>query len=621
MIIKRFVFLLIFSLAVISSIAGQQAAAQTPTEQGEAQANADEQQKAQQELEKRAVVLLDEIIADAKTFKTAENRVLIKIAVADLLWSRNEARARALYKEAASNFNEVLSADADDSAAGMPYMDSPAELRRSLIQSIARHDPLWARELLRSTRTAAVAQSTSTPRGRAGSAESDLILEQNIASQIAASDPKQALEVAEQTLAKGLSFELLNTLNLLLRKDREAAARLSSKIVTKLQTENLATNDRALQTAISLLSLAGKFTDAALAKAGVSDQPPMLSQQEMHDLAEMVVAAAINRSSDNLYPIMMLKPLLPEIEKYAPTRITQLRSRIREAEKTEVRRGGMGSDLQEVLQNGTVEATLDAAPKAPEGMRNYVYQRAASKAMEQGDSDRARQIIEDNIADPAMRRYMLAEIEQQQIRNAVAQGNMEQMRQMLSRLRTNEERVTVITTIAMAALAKGDKKAALTLLDEARSMVSGRAKNSTQLGAQLQVARAYARLDPARSLAILEPIIDQLNELIGAGALLGGFFSEQFVKDDEIQLIPMNSFAGGFAGQFAPELKALASADFDRTKAAADRFQRNEVRLMARLLIAQSILAPSNRQGPAGFAPADAGVVLGANPFNLADEP
>lgn len=35
---------------------------------------------------------------------------------------------------------------------------------------------------------------------------------------------------------------------------------------------------------------------------------------------------------------------------------------------------------------------------------------------------------------------------------------------------------------------------------------------------------------------------------------------------------------------------ALANADFNRTKALADRFQRNELRLMARLLIAQSIL-------------------------------
>jgi hypothetical protein len=33
-----------------------------------------------------------------------------------------------------------------------------------------------------------------------------------------------------------------------------------------------------------------------------------------------------------------------------------------------------------------------------------------------------------------------------------------------------------------------------------------------------------------------------------------------------------------------------ANADFNRTKATADRFQRNELKIMARLLIAQALL-------------------------------
>lgn len=43
--------------------------------------------------------------------------------------------------------------------------------------------------------------------------------------------------------------------------------------------------------------------------------------------------------------------------------------------------------------------------------------------------------------------------------------------------------------------------------------------------------------------------------------------------------------------QYGKELGALARADFSRTKAIADRLQRNEVRLMARLFIAQSVLS------------------------------
>ena len=42
--------------------------------------------------------------------------------------------------------------------------------------------------------------------------------------------------------------------------------------------------------------------------------------------------------------------------------------------------------------------------------------------------------------------------------------------------------------------------------------------------------------------------------------------------------------------KYGNAVSAIAKVDFDRTKAAADRFQRYELRLMARLLLAQALL-------------------------------
>lgn len=591
MILQRFSAALILSLAIASSIFAQRPTAQAPTEPLNATASP-EQQKAQQELERKALLLLDEVINDAKVFRNPENRLVIKIAAADLLWPRNEARARTLFKEAATNLNEVTASTDDSDVQEIPFMNTPAELRRSLVQALARHDPQWARDVLRSTRPA----TTQTARGRSGRGDTELQLEQSLTAQIAATDPKQALELAEQTLSKGMTYELLNTVSLLMKKDREAAARLASKIVTKLQTENLSTNDMLMQTAISFLRLVSRPTENSRSKTdagatAVAPSSPLLTQQELRDLSELIVSGALN-SSENSYAVLSLQPLLPEIEKYAPTRLPQLRRKIEGAQKRAGHYGGIGTGLQEIMQSGTVEAMLEEAPKAPEEMRSFVYHRAAMKALEEGHADRAREIVNENITEPSMRKYLTQEIERRQMMQAAAEGKMDQTRQMLARLRTNEERVMVLTQLALAAAAKGEKKIALALLDEARSMVSLRARNFMQLGAQLQVARAYARLDAARGLSTLEPLIDQLNELISAGALLGGFFSEQLVRDDEIQLGPMNSFITTFGSQYAADLNALASADFERTKAVADHFQRDEVRTLARLLIIQSILSP-----------------------------
>lgn len=611
MIFQRSIFLLILSLAIISSTPAQLPATAQAPEQVNAPATP-EQQKAREELERKALALLDEIIGDAKVFKNPENRLIIKIAAADLLWPRNEARARALFKEAATNLSEVASIADDSDTPELPFMNTAAELRKTLVQALARHDPQWARDVLRSTRPPATPQVARVRRG-----DTELQLEQSLSAQIAANDPKQALELAEQTLSKGMTYELLNTVSLLMKKDREAAARLASKIVTKLQTENLSNNDMLMHTAVSFLRLVSRPAEMPRSKTdAAAATTPLLTQQELRDLSELIVSGALN-SSENSYAVLSLQPLLPEIEKYAPARVPQLRRKMEAAQKRAGRWGGMGAGIQEIMQSGSVETMLEEAPKAPEEMRNFIYHRAAMKALEEGQGDRAREIVNENISDPSMRKYLTQEIERQQMMRAAAEGKMEQTRQMLARLRTNEERVMVLTQLAMAASAKGEKKIALALLDEARSMVGLRARNFTQLGAQLQVARAYARLDAARGLSTLEPVIDQLNELIAAAALLGGFFSEQFVRDDEIQLGPLNSFIAMFANQYAGDLNALASEDFERTKAVADKFQRDEVRTLARLLIVQSILSPRT---PAGGVPGGVGVLSG-EPIIVQDEP
>jgi hypothetical protein len=60
--------------------------------------------------------------------------------------------------------------------------------------------------------------------------------------------------------------------------------------------------------------------------------------------------------------------------------------------------------------------------------------------------------------------------------------------------------------------------------------------------------------------------------------------------------------------QFGKELAALALFNFERTKAAADKLNRNETRIMARLFIVQGILS---EQLGSGVALYDGGVVIG----------
>jgi hypothetical protein len=173
------------------------------------------------------------------------------------------------------------------------------------------------------------------------------------------------------------------------------------------------------------------------------------------------------------------------------------------------------------------------------------------------------------------------------LRAALA-GKLEDMRQMLARMRTDAERVNWLTQMAAAAAQRKDPKLALLLLDEARSLIGRRAENYQQLELQLRVARTYVSVDSARAAEVLEPGIEQLNELLAAAAALSGFELRVF-KEGEM-LLQGGGQLSSMVSRYGQELAALARSDFERAQTAADRFQRLESRLIARLAIVRGVL-------------------------------
>src|SRR3954464_5075932 len=107
MISKRLIRAFALALALSPSVFAQKPAASPPTE---------EQRKAQQELEHKAWVLLDDVIKEGDSFKQAENRIQIKAASACLLWQSAEPRARTLFRDVTASFAGLLSNAAGEDA-------------------------------------------------------------------------------------------------------------------------------------------------------------------------------------------------------------------------------------------------------------------------------------------------------------------------------------------------------------------------------------------------------------------------------------------------------------------------------------------------------------------------
>jgi hypothetical protein len=145
--------------------------------------------------------------------------------------------------------------------------------------------------------------------------------------------------------------------------------------------------------------------------------------------------------------------------------------------------------------------------------------------------------------------------------------------------------------LAMLLHTAGKDEEAVKMLDEAQALINANFGTPAQINALLALVAAYAQVDPPKAFAIIERAIDSANDEISKALLLEKIMKSGVVKKGEIMLRQSGMIPMDFAVlKYGKGVAALATADFNRTKAIANRFQRNELRIMARLMLAQALL-------------------------------
>jgi hypothetical protein len=565
--------------------------------------NAEAAEAARIELEKKAVGLVEDALAEAEGLKLVENRVRAQTVAVRLLWPRDEKSARTLFKAAA---DEVValnnSVDAED-----PQFYNAAQtvtqLRTELLQAVTPYDPKLALEFLRATR-----QTYAAAYHGFGQPDQEQMLEMNLASQIAMQDPRQAVSLAEESLSKGgVTTGLVRVLEQIRMKDPAAASKLAGDIIKRIRPEDLSNNYEVSGAAVQLLSMTrpadpvstgpqqtvtvieGPMPTVGPVSGPVSNN--LIDRQTRAELIEKIIAAATSDTTNqnSVYNLFnALQGIMPELERYAPARVIALRRKAEAMERSINPMGAIIRPYQELMQSGSVEAMLEAAPKAPPEVRDQLYMQAAWKSLGDGsDVERARQIVE-HIANPQQRAQMRRGLEQQAQWRTAQKGNFAEARQLISRLPTVEEKVNALVQIASTAVNAGDRQTARQVLAEARSLFGGRAQSYPQFSTMLQLASVYAQVDAEESFEMVESAIDHLNELIDAAALVNGFGQDSF-REDELR--PQGGYMWNeLINLCASTLAVLAPTDFERAHADAKRFRRADARVMAQLMLAQHLI-------------------------------
>ena len=562
----------------------------------------EEEKKAAEELERKAVALVDELVSEAMSLRLPVNRVYILTGAAESLWKTNEERARALIREAMNQVVAYVREARDNEQNSDPRygrQNDDSYIFNAVMNFLASRDAKMALEFLQTLRSLRPAERKS-PNEEYQERE----LEMNLASQIAASDPQKALQIAEEYLNGKLDYRLLNIWSNLQSKDPKAASSLAEKMISQLKSRDILGDYETLNFAINMLGYLKPRADAIAnaqnnPNASNAVQPNSAEiRQAYRDALDIVAAAALKLGSNTMLDqesanrarslLMQISGYLPDIEKLLPSRIAAVRAKVAQFDKAKY-----GSPQERFyaeygrdLHTKSVQELVALAAKAPPEVRQNVYYQAVQKAITEGDDETARRIIKDNIPDKWQANNMLSDVERRTAERAIGESKYDDARKSLARMATDEQRASSLAGWALAAANKGDRKSAAEMLQEARAMIGSRMQRSDQLEAQMAIANAAVNIDTDASFEIAEAAIERINRLVAANLELQTFGG---MEEGEIRIIH-GAALGGYSGSIVPLFATLARKDFDRAGALLKRWQSSELRLMMSLTLAQNIL-------------------------------
>lgn len=552
------------------------------------------------ELKQNALKLLASVARETQQFKLPENRIRIQTIVADLIWEHDEDAARAMFQNALGdlqnllpeiNLPEDLEMNTTERSAHYNERYKIAELRKDLILTLVMRDSPAALAALAALKVRLLEEYDPMDTSE---------LELQITAAIAKKSPDKSYEVAKQQLdANGVNYQFVETLKNLHRKDSELAANLGKDVLTKIKNLKIRIPDSAAInpnpanpkteiefTQISHFARAAAEMNRRAAQDKEKKIVPLLSDAAMRELVEIIANAFLTTSNPAPY---IISTTLPEILRLAPELAQRIRLKIGEEASRQVDKGiEIDRFYFDSREKSSEELAKIAETSAPE-FRDSRFSVAAFKAIEENEPEKA-QAIADRIKDRKNYKYLFEQIEAAAPLVKAQRGDLEEVRKMLATFKTREQKIETLTELASALAAKGEHETANVLLDESLQMMPALLRKQTDLQLAAKIARVYSLAAPEKAFTMVENSIGQMNEYINSGIKMDEFYGGGSVEAEELPFNTMNKQVLMYVPNSFFLIKNLGRADFERTAALADKFERPEIRLYVRLRIAQSLL-------------------------------
>jgi hypothetical protein len=552
------------------------------------------------ETEKQQLALFEQIAKDAEALRLAENRALVAAKLAEGVWRYDEKRARALFQTAVSELVAAqIQAEANKKQAGMLYgLVNGISPRQEILTMIAARDAEFALDAFYKSRPAKITGILTNPEEMKKPAsrqfvQNEINFEQTLIARVSEQSPQRAVKLIRESLAKGITHEVLGLIEKIKIKDPELAAQFAGEVADKLLTADFDKMNYEFSLAASFVAQYGK-------KAEAEEKPLKIDEKKLRDLTGLIAKLILKSNDEYSYEI---ENLLPIFEKFSPENLPALKQRKAKLDNTSERREYAAYE-KFIESNPAPEKLLSEADKFSESFRNQMYYAAAEKSAQSGNLAQAQKIIQTKMSQEETENY-LTQINYNLVSKAIADGKFEAANLLINEISDENSRFAFLVQLAAAVYQKNpaeNKKQTLAILEQARVLVPQPAETIEEMSNLMQLAVMLAEIEPEQSFQTIEAMTQPINEFVEASAIVLKYRNEGVLRQGEMVL---NSY-GGVSSFYNlnPILTALKNKDFKRTMAYVNGFQRLEVRLSLLMQLidnsppsVKTISAPAVRSG------------------------
>jgi hypothetical protein len=555
-----------------------------------------DEEKAKKELETDTLKMIDEVISESTTLKLWENRSLVQALAGDLIWNNDQKRAKKLFMSAAdelrqANF-EVKKPTPNQIGAGNTNI-SP---RYTIIKTIAKHDAELAYETMISTRTVEVQNALNKRDNQtldeAFMMNDEFYLEQFITKKMAEDNPEKAAKLLREQLSKSnISTELLEILKKVAVKDEELAEKLTNEVMNVLTSTDYTKNRRNMYNALRFMDSVREFNEKNTAQALTKSIPLKISKESQNAVGEKIFNSLLAIKENSEWSLVL--NALTYFDRLFPEKVARLEQK--RIELMSARSGGNSSfAYRDIEKLPPIEAIKYAEKYKLPVMKYGVYFNFARKMLKMGEGEKAKELLLQYGIPSIQRDRVIEMIDDALAGKTLNEGKLNEAELLILQLKSDSQKIRRLVQLAIKTNQINTEKsheAAVKLMQTARGFVNEIPEDKDDADNILMIVSGYSNIEPTMAFPYLDPLIEQTDEVLNAKAKVDKVKKRtSLFKNDELLFIRSLGFGDNSLASYGKSLTLLAQADFTKTRSLADQFKRNDIRLLTKLFIAQSVL-------------------------------